>query len=57
MELWWEEEREVVDWLSRGRGVEGVEEAGVEPGVGLSTTHILWALVATSFATVWARVE
>lgn len=33
-------------------GVLGAEEDGVEDGVGASTTHILWEVVATSFATV-----
>jgi hypothetical protein len=34
-------------------GVGGPEEAGD----GVSTTHIRWERVATSLATVWARVE
>ena len=43
--------------MSERSGVVGAEEAGVEPGVGLSTTQTRWAVVATSLATVWARVE
>lgn len=50
-----------------GRGVMGdgrTKEAGVRAGVdgpeddgdGLSTTHMRWERVATSFATVWASV-
>ncbi len=35
MNAWWEK-----GWSLRGRGVDGVEELGVVPGVGLSTTHI-----------------
>lgn len=34
-------------------GVAGAEE----DGEGLSVTHMRWEVVATSFATVWARVE
>ncbi len=33
-------------------GVEGPEDAGE----GVSTTHMRWERVATSLATVWARV-
>lgn len=38
-----------VGWIA---GVEGPEEAGE----GVSTTHMRWERVATSFATVWASV-
>jgi hypothetical protein len=41
----------VIDGVAKGvAGVEGDGEAA-------STTHILWARVATSLATVWARDE
>jgi len=54
--------------IAAGRGVMGdgrTRFAGVEAGVGgpedagegVSTIHMRWERVATSFATVWARVE
>jgi hypothetical protein len=54
-------------WTVCGRGVMGdggTRDAGWRAGVGgpeeegegLSTTHMRWERVATSFATVWASV-
>ncbi len=42
-----------IGWLGASRGVAGA----LGDGDADSTTHMRWELVATSLATVWARVE